>query len=209
MGANSEKSDANDAGADRWTELIPDPALLCDSEGIILSANSHAIMFFGVTESQLAGVPVQWVIPSRSRDRFVASWNRRSVPMCPCGPEPSPMTIRNSVGRPVAVWTTIDEIKSCGQTKVLMVFNVFPSSGVRDAPREATVAQHLSAVRHEIRSPLSGITIFTDVLLRNRQGNLDDTQIDQLTAIRDAAGDLASRINDIEVPEVEPFDRTA
>ena len=37
-----------DAGiAISWTELIPDPTLLCDEQGIILSANRKALAFFG------------------------------------------------------------------------------------------------------------------------------------------------------------------
>ncbi|MCH8910608.1 MAG: hypothetical protein IH867_07695 [Chloroflexi bacterium] len=49
----------------------------------------------------------------------------------------------------------------------------------------------------------------TDVLLHNKPGNLHDAQIDQLTAIRNAASNLASLIDNIDVPEVAPVDETA
>lgn len=197
------------AGAHRWTELIPDPTLLCDAEGIILRANSHAQAFFGVAESQLSGVPVLWVIPTDSRERFLSNWNRRALPMCPCDPETSPLTIRNSNGRAVAIWMTINEIKSVGRPYAILVFKDISTSDGRDALDEARLSEHMSLVRHKLRSPLSGITVFAEVLLRNKRGNLDATQIDQLTAIRNAAGNLASLITDIEVPGAVPVDRTA
>ncbi len=209
MDASSEKSGATVTDAHSWIELISDPTLLCDADGIIQKANGHAREFFGVEDSQLSGVPVLWIIPTESRSRFLASWNRRSLPMCPCGPELPPITIRNSHGRPVSIWMTIEEIKSNGHTKFLMVFKNGSSSNSQNALDEAFVARHLSLVRHEIRSPLSGITVFTDVLLRNQAGNLDETQINHLTAIRNAAGDLASLVRDIEVPEVVPIARSA
>ena len=104
---------------------------------------------------------------------------------------------------------TIDEVGPFGQPQFALVFKDAPISYSPDGLRETDLSEHLSSIRHEIRSPLSGIKVLTDVLLHNKPGNLDDAQIDQLTAIRNAASNLASLIDNIDVPEVVPVDRTA
>lgn len=202
----SRESEANTASAHHWIELIPDPTLLCDEAGIILEANRPARAFFGVEEFQYSGVPVQWIIPAKSRDRFLLDWNRRSLPKRPCGPERSPLMVQNSDGQSVSTWMTVDEVKSFGRSQFTLVFKDASTPDIGNALDETTVSQHLSSLRHGMRNPLSGIKVCTDVLLRNKPGNLGDKQIGYLEAIRDAVVHMSTLIDEIDVPEMVTVD---
>lgn len=209
MEASSGKSDANAASAHCWIELISDPVLLCDEAGFILRANRPALVLFSVKSSRYAGIPVQSIISTKSRDHFLWAWEHRSSSIYMSDSERLPVWVRSSKKRPIPTWMTIDEVGPFGQPQFALVFKDAPISYSPDGLRETDLSEHLSSIRHEIRSPLSGIKVMTDVLLRNKPGNLDDAQIDQLTAIRNAASNLASLIDNIDVPEVVPVDRTA
>ena len=204
----SRESDASTASARHWIELIPDPTLLCDEAGIILKANRRARAFFGVEEFQYSGVPVQWIIPAKSRDRFLFDWNRRSLSKSPCGPERSPLAVQNSSGQSVLTWMTIDAVRSFGRSQFILVFKDASISATRNALDETRVSQHLSSIRHQIRNPLSGIKVFTDVLLRNKPGNLGDKQIGYLEAIRDTVVNMSALVDKIDVPEIVTVDRS-
>ncbi len=205
----SRDSDASTTNVHHWIELIPDPTLLCDEAGIILKANHRARTFFGVEESQYSGVPVQWIIPAKSRDRFLQDWNRRSPANRLRGPERSPLTVRKSNGQSVPTWMAIDAVKSFGRSQFILVFKNASTPGIGSALDETLLSEHLSSVRHQIRNPLSVIKVFTDVLLRNKPGNLVDKQIGYLEAIRDAVVHLSALIDEIDVPEIVTVDHSA
>lgn len=69
----------------------------------------------------------------------------------------------------------------------------------RNAAQEAAAAKDrfLSIVSHELRSPLTGISGYADLLLRARRGPLTDQQRSYVERIRDAAHYQASLIEDI------------
>ena len=69
----------------------------------------------------------------------------------------------------------------------------------RNAAQEAAAAKDrfLSIVSHELRSPLSGITGFADLLLRGSRGPLTDDQRTYVERIRDAGRYQATLIEDI------------
>lgn len=55
----------------------------------------------------------------------------------------------------------------------------------------------LSAVSHELKTPLTGIVAFTDLLRLNRDANLTSRQIEQLTIIERNGRRLDSLVNDL------------
>lgn len=199
-------SSTNPGSGHNSIEMALDPTLLCDGSGIILEANRRARAFFGIEEYQYSGVPVQWIIPAKSRDRFLLDWNRRSLPKRPCGPEHSPLMVQNSDGQSVSTWMTVDEVKSFGRSQFTLVFKDASTPDIGNALDETTVSQHLSSLRHGMRNPLSGIKVCTDVLLRNKPGNLGDKQIGYLEAIRDAVVHMSTLIDEIDVREMVTVD---
>jgi PAS domain S-box-containing protein len=57
--------------------------------------------------------------------------------------------------------------------------------------------QFLSAVSHELKTPLSSILAFADILARNQPGNLTQRQQDHLSAIQRNCRTLETLINDL------------
>jgi len=53
----------------------------------------------------------------------------------------------------------------------------------------------LTSASHELRTPLTGILAFTDLLARNRSGNLEDKQLRYLSIVRKNAEELSGKIN--------------
>jgi signal transduction histidine kinase len=65
-------------------------------------------------------------------------------------------------------------------------------------------SQFLSNVTHELKTPLTSIMAFTDILSRNKAGNLNDKQVNQVEAVRRNAAQLQSLINDlVDVSRIE------
>ena len=57
--------------------------------------------------------------------------------------------------------------------------------------------QFLSTVSHELRTPLTSVTAFTDVVLRNKEGNLTKTQIEHLSIVQRNSRHLNILIGDL------------
>lgn len=193
---------ADTATNHRWLELISDPALLCDEAAIILRANRSARALFSFERSEYNGVPVSWIIPAKSREHFLRDWDRRSRPKSVSGPRHPPMWVRDSQQRSIPTWMVIEEFSSFGKLQFVLVFKdaAISYSHSHSGLGETELSNHLSSIRHDIRNPLSGIKVFTDVLLRNRRGNLGALQLEQLGAIKNAAGRLAVLIDEIDFP---------
>ena len=69
----------------------------------------------------------------------------------------------------------------------------------RIAAQEAAAAKDrfLSVISHELRSPLTGISGYAELLLRGRRGPLSEDQLTYIERIRDAAAYQANLIEDI------------
>jgi PAS domain S-box-containing protein len=57
--------------------------------------------------------------------------------------------------------------------------------------------EFFSSVSHELRTPLTAVTAFSDILSRNRDGNLSGTQLDQLEVIKRNSRSLISLVEDM------------
>ncbi|MDG0866614.1 PAS domain S-box protein [Candidatus Lucifugimonas marina] len=57
--------------------------------------------------------------------------------------------------------------------------------------------EFFSSVSHELRTPLTAVTAFSDILSRNRDGNLSSTQIDQLEVIKRNSRSLIILVEDM------------
>jgi signal transduction histidine kinase len=58
-------------------------------------------------------------------------------------------------------------------------------------------SQFLAMVSHELRTPLTSISAYTDILERNRTGNLTEKQVTQLGVVRRNATHLSRLISDL------------
>ena len=91
-----------------------------------------------------------------------------------------------------------------------------PSASTQTAHAALGEIDYLMALRHEFRTPLNAVLGFTDVLLRGIDGNVDETQREDLQIIRasgirlrillDSALDLTRLANGELRPELETLD---
>jgi PAS domain S-box-containing protein len=69
-GMDLTQSDANTAGlVAALVELMPDAALVVDSEGLVLGANAQALAMFGYEKDEIEGHPVEVLVPEQARER--------------------------------------------------------------------------------------------------------------------------------------------
>lgn len=61
----------------------------------------------------------------------------------------------------------------------------------------AAKSRFLASMSHELRTPLNSILGFSSVLLKNRSGNLDPTELDQLRRINKNGRRLLALVNDV------------
>ncbi|NQW21031.1 MAG: PAS domain S-box protein [Chloroflexi bacterium] len=57
--------------------------------------------------------------------------------------------------------------------------------------------EFFTTVSHELRTPLTAVTAFSDILSRNRAGNLTDGQLEQLNVIRRNSRSLINLVEDV------------
>jgi PAS domain S-box-containing protein len=59
----------DDAQICRWLEVMPDPVVLMREDGTIAIANGQAAKLLGYTPDELAGLPLETIVPERCRKR--------------------------------------------------------------------------------------------------------------------------------------------
>ncbi len=186
-------------------DSAPDALLATDGEGIILHANPRAERIFGYESGELAGRPIEELIPARFRDghvhmrsMFIHSGGNREMD---AGTEL--LGLRKGGGEfPVEI--SLSHFHSGERGLALAaVRDVTEKSRKRRELSEALEAAHiagsaktqfLATMSHEIRTPLNSVVGLVHLMQATR---LDGRQTDFLVKIDRSARSLLGIINDI------------
>ncbi|MGA8047227.1 MAG: ATP-binding protein [Dermatophilaceae bacterium] len=151
------------AAADEMAELLPDGFIALTAEGTVDSFNRRAVEICGVAPSVLRGGDVREVLPLQDvhgRDWWEISEPSRRLPTTTGHREKALMLRSGRMVLLTARYLRDPEGRLFGMLLAL-----------RDAAEreraEAAVAELITTVAHELRSPVAGITGFTSSLLQH------------------------------------------
>lgn len=192
----------------RLLDSMPDATLLIDLDGRIALANRQAEKLFSYAAGELAGVPVESLLPERFRATHVGHRDRYFA-----HPRTRPMGAglelfgRRKGGTEFPVEISLSPLETEGGTHVV--------SAIRDVSERKAIARalaekntelekaaqaknrFLATMSHELRTPLNAIIGFTGTLLMKLAGPLNPEQEKQLETIRTSGRHLLSLINDL------------
>lgn len=151
------------AAADEMAELLPDGFIALTGEGVIESFNRRAVEICGVEPSVLRGGDVREVLPLQDvhgRDWWEVSEPSRRLPTT-TGHREKALMLRS--GRMVLL--TARYLRD-PEGRLFGVLLALRDAAERERA-EAAVAELITTVAHELRSPVAGITGFTSSLLQH------------------------------------------
>jgi PAS domain S-box-containing protein len=188
-------------------ESAPDAMMVVDQNGAIQIANAQCERVFGYTRAELAGQPVEMLVPENVRAGHPALRDgyfhtpvaramgasrelaglRKDGALFPVEIGLSPLPARGSEMVQVAV--SIRDITERKEQERQII-------EAREKAEDATAAKSmfLANMSHEIRTPMNAIIGMTHLALKT---DLTPKQFDYLTKVRSAAGTLLGIINDI------------
>jgi PAS domain S-box-containing protein len=189
-------------------ESAPDAMLIVSQEGEIVLANAQTEKVFGYTREELAGQPVEMLIPKRYHDRHP---NHRTGFFHDTRVRPMGLGLdlwgvrKDGIEFPVEISLSPLETEEGG----------FATAAIRDVTeRKRTDAQlqdtnaeletaseakdrFLASMSHELRTPLNAILGFTGTMLMGLPGPLNPEQTKQLETVQANGRHLLSIINDM------------
>lgn len=152
-------------------ELVPDATIVVDAEGTIVFANEQAERTFGYSSSELAGKPVDTLLPTRLRDRhaehraaFAASPKPRRMG------EGSTLYGLHKSGCEFPIEISLSPTRS--DEGMLVVAAVRDATRHHDRERELIEANRaksrlLAAASHDLRQPAQTLNLLNQAALRH------------------------------------------
>jgi len=176
------------------SNLLPDGVLAADAAGSVVMVNQQAASFLGVDAAASLGAPVEAVL--RLQDHDGRSWLERNRPF---------EGLATRTGVPEQTWLNAAGEEVLTTARVLRRRPLGPVSGVAIALRSGRGRARLDRERsdlvatlaHELRSPLSGVKGFAQVML-SRWEQLQDAQKKlMLTTVHSDADRLSRLITEL------------
>jgi PAS domain S-box-containing protein len=196
-------------------ESAPDGVVIADEAGRIVLINSQTETLFGYSREELLGQSVEILLPARFRDSHVGvrrgyTASPRTRPMgagldlhgrrkdggeFPVSISLSPIR----VGPALYVFSDIRDISEQRESEK-RIRELNRSLARQNAELQA-INQELEAfsysVSHDLRAPLRAMDGFSQILLKENAGQLDQKGLDRLNRVRRAAQHMGSLIDDL------------
>ena len=196
-------------------ESAPDGIVIVDSTGTILLVNTQAQKMFGYEEAELIGRPVEDLLPDQLRARHLEhrhgymqnpttrpmgiglslSGRRRDGTEFPVEISLSPMPTPDGV----LVTSVIRDVTE--RRRIEEHVRTLNENLARRVAELAAVNKELEAfsysVSHDLRAPLRSIDGFSQALIEEHAGQLDETAMDYLRRIRAATQRMGELIDDL------------
>jgi PAS domain S-box-containing protein len=186
-------------------DTVTDGVVMLDRDGHVISVNRSAETLFGYQSRELAGLPISGLFAPESQR--IAFDYLESV-----GAGHPPDEGREVIGRLrkgglVPLFMTMGRIND-GTDKTVVVFRDITAwkkveadliNAKRQAERASSAkSEFLAKVSHEIRTPLNAIIGFSEVMMEERFGPIDNERYKQyLKDIHTSGGHLVSLLNDL------------
>ena len=195
-------------------ESTLDAVLVGDADGNIVLVNSAAARMFGWSVEDLLGRPVATLIPEKLREP-----HRKGLARVVAGG--APRVIGRTVeleglradGTAFPIEMSLARVEGCDGLVFVVTARDITERKEAEAERELRMrldaenrellrvnearSEFVSTVSHELKTPLTSILAFTDILARNPDGNLTSRQIDHLKVMRRSGDRLNTLIEDL------------
>ena len=196
-------------------EAAPDAIVIADGIGRIVLVNAQTEILFGYSREEMLGQAVEMLLPERFRQAHVGTRegytaNPHTRPMG-AGADlfarrkdggEFPVSISLSpfrVGPELYVFSDIRDVSE--QRAAQRRIQELNDSLARQNAELHAINQELEAfsysVSHDLRAPLRAIDGFSQILLKENAGQLDEKGLDRLQRVRRAAQHMGSLIDDL------------
>jgi PAS domain S-box-containing protein len=207
--------EAVEAGYRGLLETIPDAIVMADPTGRIVLLNEQAQTLFGYKKAELAGSPIEVLLPARFREghvghrtRYFAEPKTRAMgaglelfALRKDGTE-FPVEISLSPLKTEEGFFAMSAIRDITERKKLEEELRQKNNALEERNRrvqEATrlKSEFLANMSHELRTPLNGIIGFAEIMHDGRVGPISDEHKEYLGDILTSARHLLQLINDV------------
>ena len=187
-------------------ETIPDAIVTIDSHGMIQMINSATEKAFGYDRSDLIGQKVDVLLTQADRERYRSKIDQYLQEGCsPLLREMHEMEARRKDGStfPMEIWISslqynnypvcLGVIRDIGLRKKVEAEHAHYLQELESSNRELDDFAYI--VSHDLKEPLRGLQTFSNILLEDYEGNLDEDGKNKLRTIGDLTKNMATLLD--------------